>query len=487
MQTKDKIFNLQRGEKSSPRGSDYKILHISDNSLETYMVEKYLPTKEGYKILKANSLMEGIKIINYLSLDLIIIDDNMIHNRLDEIVVKLSNINLKQKIPLLIILSEDYDESKFPKYNRHIDFVKRPIDRMIFTHRANLLIDNARGNLAKRSYFKELANERFLEASSYLLLYHDIFDLDENMMLIFDKKMDKFIETNKAFEKNFTNVRVLNRIFKSKRAIKATIPYIDEPNYINYYDFDEWIELLTKNREFNFSIKIKLSYQEYSFSLIVKKLYLENRDIYLIKLIDIFAYSATKSKKESVSLQLKEDNLYAFRDDFISLRDLIRRVELRDKKSCDELLYRLSSKLSIICDDSSLIEDREEDRESNKLQNLYEITHDRLNSYSKNREIFLNSNKLDELDKNQRAIYAKVDKSSFEQIIDRLIEHTEGRVDLMIYETNETVILEYAYDSHEKMIKKESFGELINKLNLLIEIVHEEQKSIVVINLPKNI
>jgi len=467
----------------------YKILVISENSLDIYMIKKYLPKEQGYNILEASSLANALKILNYITLDLIIIDD-ILHGKDDgyTILKKLSTMQIIKDIPKMLLLTKGYEDRDLPSYNRDFDYVKKPLDGIVFKHRTQLLIDNSKEVSAKKSYFKQLSYQKFLEASSYLGVYHDIFEMDEGMSLIYDRDLNTFVESNSAFENFFTNIRVFNRIVFNKKLVKEYLPYIDESNYINHYKSDEMMDAIIKNLEFNFSLKVKLSFNEYSFSVVAKKIELKGRDLYLIKFINILDYlPKSDSEVRSANITLKESNLASFKDEFLKLRSNLQKSQLNNKEHIDKLVYQLSSKLSILCDDSSIIDDY---KVINK-ENIYALISKNLKDYDSKYSITLNSKKIDEnFDENSEVIYSKVDEKNITRFVKLLLDcYANSDIDMLLYESNETIIMELAFDEanmkeDEILIKDLTFA--TKELDATLERVKESKKVIIIVNLPKN-
>jgi CheY-like chemotaxis protein len=467
----------------------HKILVISENSLDIYMIKKYLPKEQGYNILEASSLTNALKILNYITLDLIIIDDTL-QGRDDgySVLKKLSSMQIVKDIPKMLLLTQGYEDRDLPSYNRNFDYVKKPLDEIVFRHRTQLLIDNSKEVSAKRSYFKQLSYQKFLEASSYLGIYHDIFEMDEGMSLIYDRDLNTFVECNLAFENFFTNIRVFNRIIFNKKLVKEYIPYIDESNYINHYKSSEMMDAIVKNLEFNFSLKVKLAFNEYSFSVVAKKIELKGRDLYLIKLINILDYlPKSNSEVRSANITLKESNLASFKDEFLKLRSSLQKSQLKDQEEIDKLIYQLSSKLSIVCDDSSIIDDY---KVINK-ENIYALISKSLKDYRNKFSITLNSKKIDEnFDENSEVIYSKIDEQKIASFMKLLLDcYANSDIDMLLYESNETIIMELAIK--ESDIKKDNtlikdLNSATKEIDATIEIIKESKKVIIIVNLPKN-
>jgi hypothetical protein len=312
--------------------------------------------------------------------------------------------------------------------------------------------------------------------------------MDEGMSLIYDKDLNTFVESNSAFENFFTNIRLFNRIVFNKKLSRDYIPYVDESNYINHYNADEWMDVVSKNLEFNFSLKVKLSYNEYSFSVVAKKIELEGRDLYLIKLVNILDYlPKSDSETRSANITLKEGNLSSFKDEFLKLRSKLAKSQLKDQEDIDKLVYQLSSKLSILCDDSSIITDYK----VMSRQNIYALVSQNLKDYKSDISITLNSKKIDlDFDEDSEVIYSKADEQNIAKFVQLLLkQYAKSDLEILLYESNETIIMELAFDAKERNEDKITANELelaTKEIDATLEKVEESNKVIIIVNLPKN-
>ncbi len=462
-----------------------KFLIISENSHEIFMVKRYCPKEEGYTILEASTLPQALKIASYVSLDLVIVDDRLEGLSLDEALGKLLSISSLQYTPKLLLLTDEFKDIKIPKYSKNIEFLKKPLTKEIFLHRANLLIQNMQHS-ANQSYFKHNFYHKMSEASSLMDVYYDIFEHDESMMLIYDDMSRSFLEVNSAFEKFFSNVLLLNRIFFNKKVAREFVPYMDEDSYLNYYNPDEWISKAIQNCEFDIptNIKIHLSCREYSFNLIIRELNFDNRSIYLIKMINIYDFFPKNEGKKSADLQLKESNLYSFKDEFLKLRELLKRQKVKKSDDIDKLIYHLSSKLSILCDDNSIIEEL---NLNNKLD-LYNYIVELLKEHSDKRAITLNSKLItNKYDCDLGKIYLDLNKDEVKDLVSAILESMRSDIDILLYESNSMAIVEFSSKDVEldELELQTLLSPYLRRLNANIEIVKEQTSVIVVVNIPK--
>lgn len=465
------------------RDKRYKILSICTKSLDHYMIKKFLPKEEGFVHLEARTFHEALKIVSYVHIDLVLVDDRVDELDLETIMKKMAGFIGLQHVPKIFLLSNEYDRERFPKFSKNIDFLKKPMSESMLRHRVMLHLEREDRAMSSRSFFRQQAYRQFFKANRSLSLYQEIFDKSEQMMLIYSPKEQKFMEVNQAFENFFTNVRLLNRIFCNKRVMKQFVPPIDNPAYLNYYLPQQWFDEALVNREFHFTLRVHLSYHEYSFSVMVDRLESYGEPLYLIKLISMIDYMPSHDRQKSGSeIKLKEGNLASFKEDFLTLRSLLYTSD-RPSKKVDEAIMRLSSKLSIVCDDSSIVEDGEDMSRLNFSKKLY----DALEQHSYYQEVTINSHTLEEFDPIEDPIFITVDSKQLDTLIEQLLIEEE-RVDILLYETTDMVIVEVAYGENKNFDQQKMSTDLeptLTKLEASMEIYEEQQKHIIVINLPK--
>jgi len=476
-----KIYNESlKFDKKADEKKESRILLLNQNSIDCYMIEKFLPKEEGFHIFRASTLIEALKILNYVKIDLVIVDDQFDSN-IDDILKKLSLLDKKEHCPVMILLSSKYEKSLVNRFSKNIDFIKKPIDEELLKYRVKLSIDNEKDSLLKESYFAKLAQKRLNQFQDTISIYYDIFKLHEQMMLIFDPKEAIFLEANLAFEKNFTNVAFLNRILKKERVYREFIPYIDEANYINHYDIDSFLNIIEQNLDFNYALRIKNGFNEYSFSTIFKEIYINSDRYYLIKLVDLYDY--IKEDKNSSKDELKQSNLNSFKDEFIRLKELLAKEGLKDNKIQD-LIYKISSKLSIVCEDDKILKEVK----VHDLQDIYNILLKSGLRY-KDKKITINSKEIKDIDSSKlnSDFLTKIDEDLFIEFLSKIFENSADDIDILIYNTHDMIIIEYSYSSEDLFIKKENLKDYIKSLDITLEIVNENDRIIVIINIPKNI
>ena len=402
----------------------FKILVISENNSDIFMIKKMLPKNDGYKIYEVSTFSGALKVLNYLSIDLILVDDMLSDLDGYESVFKLNKLEIAKEIPKIILLTQDYKiEKKESIQEENLDFVKKPFDSVIFKLRVKSMLKNSVEKIDRKSYFKHLSNHAFLEAQAYAGIYQEIFESSEKMMCLYDAHQGEVVEANAIFEKFFINVNAINRIISHDRIARKFVPLMDEANYLNYYAPSEWIQTLIEGMGFTYLVKLKRDYKEYSFNIAVQKIQVSDRNLYVIKLFNIYDYlPQSKREKPSVKLPLKEQNLGVFKDDFLHLREQFRRLNV-DNKNIETLLYQMSSKLSIVCDDVSIVQDYNQRKEVN----VYFVLASLLKKRFMDKNIYINNQKVDKfLEENEQEIYLPLDVDAMYDIIFGILNNYYG-------------------------------------------------------------
>lgn len=483
----DSVFHSTTSVVKSKKYS--KLLVISENSSDIYMIKKYLPKSDGYIIHEAATLSAALKVMNYLNLDLILVDDILSDMDGYDLVSRLNHMDITKDIPKIILLTEDYKSEKKESFqSENLDFVKKPLDKVIFKLRVKSLIHNSQDKVDRKSYFKQLSSQKFEEAKALMSIYQEIFETNENLMCIYDSESKMIVESNAIFEKFFLNLNSFNRIISNPRLARKFVPYRDEANYLNYYDPKEWMQTLIDGAGFSYMIKLQRDFKEYSFNIFVKKVMLEHREVYVIKLSNIYDYLPQKNAaKVDTKLQLKEKNLEVFKDDFLKLREILWQQNL-DNDEINRLLYLLSTKLSIVCDDASIVQDTSKSKEIN----IYFIIMQLIKGKFLNKNIHINDKKVDKLsEENSETYYAQLNADAIHDLLFGILNNYYGsyfaassdhkRLDISLFQKEKHMVLEIRLDGVDDAISEES---------LVDKIFHKSRdllKEEVLDNLPKSV
>jgi len=447
-----------------------KVLLISENSSDIYMIKKLLPKCDGYIIHEADTLSAALKVMNYLNLDLIVVDDMLSHIDGYEIVTKLNHIDITKDIPKIILLTTGYKtEKKESFHSENLDFVRKPLDSVIFKLRVSSLINNSKQKVDRKSYFKQLSAQKFQEAQAMMNIYQEIFETSENIMCIYDPKSKKIVESNAIFEKFFLNLNSFNRIVSNPRLARKFVPYRDEANYLNYYDPTEWMQTLVDGGSFTYLVKLHRDFKEYSFNIFINKVTIGQADVYVLKLSNIYDYLPQKNTlKADTKLQLKEKNLEEFKDDFLKLRGILWNQKL-DNSELEKLIYKLSTKLSIICDDSSIVQDAGRRKEVNIYFSIVQLLKEKFI----NRNIHVNDKKVDKfLEENSEQLFVPINADAMNDLLFGILNNYYGsyfastfehkRLDISLYEKDKHMMMEITLDAYEEPMGDKS---LVDKIS----------------------
>ncbi len=289
----------------------YKILLISQNSTDIFLVTKLLNDLGDFKVYEAGNLKAAQKVISYLTLDLIIVDDTLPTLSGYDIIQRLNKIQILKSVPKVMLLTEDYIEGNYKNARmENLDFVKKPIDHMIFKTRVNSILKNREDKFMSGSIFENMIDTKINEAKEFLKIYRSFLDIDQNILFVYDKNRNQIVESNKNFVKFFGENSLFNRVLSKTKLLYRFVPKMSDPNYLNSHHPSTWIDLITHSDDFNFLITLKNRSKEYSFNILVNKIKLLTKEMYIIKLSshDIYSLNTSaqdKSQKYRINTYIK--------------------------------------------------------------------------------------------------------------------------------------------------------------------------------------
>ena len=395
--------------------SHVKLLVLCENRSDIFMINKIFTLTEGYKIYEVHSLHEALKALNYLSFDLILVDDMLSEIDGYECVDKLNLLDVAKHTPKIILLTEDYKLEKKENFQRdNVDFVKKPFDATLFKLRVKSLLTISEAKCNQKSYFNRLSHEALNDAASYMSVYQDIFQQSEKMMCLYDAAIGEVVEANAIFEKFFSHPYTFNRIMKHERMAQKFVPYMDEVNYLNHYKTSEWISTLLGSEGMSYMVKIKQDFKEYSFHITLQEIEISNRIIYVVKFFNIYDYLPQNfSQPKDSSITLKERNFSSFKTEFLDLRERLRSLEIKDHL-VENLLYQMSSKLSIVCEDPTIVQKFDMREEVN----AYFIVASLLKRHFLDKDISLEGKKVSKfLEENAYEYLLSIDASALHDLV----------------------------------------------------------------------
>ena len=294
---------------------------------------------------------------------------------------------------------------------------------MIFKLRVTSLIRQNAHKTDRRNYFKQLAEQKFEEARADMSIYQEIFETSESIMCIYDAHKKQVVESNAVFEKFFLNLRSFNRIISNPRLARKFVTTMEEVNYLNYYNPEEWMDTLIEAESFTYLVKLKRDFKAYSFNIFVKQIMIGAHKLYLIRLSNVYDYLPQKASERMRSkMHLKEKNLEVFKTDFLELRDTLMQGQVDDEK-IQKLLHHLGVKLSIVCDDASIVEKAAKREE----RNVYCILVQLLKEKFIDKKILINHQRVHKLlEENSESHYAVLNTDAFYDLIFSLLNNYYG-------------------------------------------------------------
>lgn len=286
IQTYEKVdFDNNLSTYSDHQSKKYKVLLISQNSLDIFLVNKLLNELGDFKVYEAGNIKAALKVVSYLTLDLIIVDDTLPTVSGYEVINRLNRHQILQDVPKVMLLTEDYKETQYTKISdENLDFVKKPIDNMIFKTRIHSILKNQHSKFLSGSVFENMIDAKISEAKEFLKIYKSFLDIDENLLFVYDKQKNVIVESNKNFIKFFGQHSLFNRVIGNSRLLNRFIPHMRDPNYLNNHHSSIWIDLVTGSNDFNFLITIKNRSKNYSFTVTADKINLFSKEMYIVKL-----------------------------------------------------------------------------------------------------------------------------------------------------------------------------------------------------------
>ncbi len=433
---------------------NYKILLISQNSLDIFLVNKLLKDLGNFKVYEAGNVKAALKVVSYMSLDLIIVDDKLPTISSSEIITRLNRSQLLKDVPKVMLLTEDYKESLYADaHYDNLDFIKKPIDSMIFKTRIHSILKNQQDNFMGGSLFENMIDRKINEAKEFLKIYKSFLDIDQNLLFVYDKKNNQIVESNKNFTKFFGENRLFNRVVSNPRLLKRFVPPVSDPNYLNSHHIATWLDLITSASDFNFLVTIKNRSKEFSFNVLVNKMKLFNKDMYIVKLSNhILEIPSTKQ----IKFQDEKINSY-----LSSLQRSFNALEENDKKV--EIEHDLKVLLEALHIPSSYFEKRSKKR-TDEI-NVHFVIASILKERSNEIKATLNLTPVNkEFKPDLDILYAKISpdalRDAIRGILDSYHDTKDLKVDVKYYQLKEHLKIEIITKSENQ---KYSGSTLINK------------------------
>jgi DNA-binding response OmpR family regulator len=416
----------------------YTVLLISQNSADIFLVNKLLNELGNFNIHEVNNLKEAQKVLSYLTLDLIIVDDKLPTVSGYEIINRLNRSHVLKDVPKVMLLTNGYNENIYIDVNfDNIDFVKKPIDKMIFKTRIKSILKNQQDKFMSGSIFENMIDTKISEAKEFLKIYKSFLDIDHNLLFVYDKKSNKIVETNKVFNRFFGESRLFNKIIANPRLLRRFVPANSDPSYLNNHHISTWLDLIISAKDFNFLLTVKNRSKEYTFNVLVNKLKLFKKEMYIVKLsnhnIDLIGTKQIKMQSQKINSSL------------IALRDAIEQLEPSEEK--DQIEQGIRDILNELQIPTTNFEKQITQEKSGDDINVYfeiaKILKERINPI----KATLNARVIDNDFKLEREhIYAKISSEDLDHMIRGILESYHDmdnlKVDINLFQFKNSLKIE---------------------------------------------
>ncbi len=427
-----------------------KILIISQNSTDIFLVNKLLNQLGNFKVYEAANLKAAQKITSYLELDLIIVDDMLPNIGGYEIIKRLNKNHILRSIPKVLLLTQGYQATIYDNIIvDNLDFIKKPIDNIIFKTRINSILKNRQDKFNSGSLFENMIDAKISGAKEFLKIYKSFLDMDQNILFIYDKDKNEVVEYNKNFTKFFGKYSLVNRLISNKRVMKKFIPYMSDSNYLNSHDANTWIDLITSIKDFNFIITLKIRNKEFSFNVQANKMKLFGKNMYIIKLSNHDLYLPKIVKKDvnqKIDLHLRE------------LFDLLNEIEEGEKR--DKIRANIISLLNEL--DIKVPNFENNDDIKTKEINVYFVIAKTLKDRINTIKARLNSKIIrEDFDVNSHSVHANISQDAVSEmlkgILDSYHDGTNLKVDVKVYKLKDDIKIEIVTTSDKETTENNSF------------------------------
>ncbi len=424
---KSSNFGFDKTSRASQRISSdvYKILIISESSSDIFMINKFLSKNSGFRVDEAVNFSSALKIINHLSLDLIIVDDML--SKMDgyDVIDRLNIEEVSKDIPKILLLSDNYDINKKDSFKgTYVDFIQKPLNVINFKQKVRSIIE-----LSYRSngYFQNMADIKYLESKDYSSVYKNFFDLDSNILFVYDQNQNKVIDANKTFNAFFSSIYHFNRVISSEKLFHKFIPHMKEENYLNHYEPSSWLKMITFSDKSSFMLQIDRFGKVYNFVLEFHEISILNENIFICKFVNLENISPLGIYNKNDILVQQEDlqNLQK------SLELIKEQVGYLSGGFMSENIYNELDRLKLTL--NSLV-NREKNRNKDLKEdlgfervNIYEVVGKVLKEKYSMKRVSINGYDIhEELDFDKDSVYMNIDTSLLKDLVSGVLSSYFG-------------------------------------------------------------
>ncbi len=461
----------------------HNVLVITQNEIDLSLITNVLQGTGKCKVYEAGNLKSAFKIASHLDIDLIIVDEKLPTAEGFAIIDKLNQRKLLKEVPKLLLITGNFQKERYHSYRDiNLDFLRKPVDPVMLQARVNTLFSYIHKK-TRQTVFEKLLNTKLYEAREFLGIYKSFLDVDENILFIYDRKNNRIVEGNKVFLRYFEDMDVVNRILQKRHLLKKFVPFQEDANYLNHYEFAEWTQIVAMGEGFHFALRIEKEGTVYSFTVLLKRVEISDEDMYVVKLLNNQNYlpSVTENQlSEKIRKQIN-DELSLIKKEF----DLDEKI--RSYKRIFMSLRKISE--AVNQDDKTKILNIEEP--SRHLVNAYFIIASLLKGYANYKTLFLNGIFVDKhLEENHEELYVRIDPNALHDCIKGIIdsyftapvEFDKRRIRMDVYLHDEELIVEIRSSERREKPKEQSvIGKFLHKDKLHFS-EHKEAEI-----LPKNV
>ncbi len=419
------------------RGKKQKILLICQDSTDILLINKLLGDLGEFKIYEAGNLKTALKVASYLSLDMIIVDDKLPTLSGYDIIKRLDKSMTLKNVPKVMLLTKNYKMNSYQNATYdNLDFIKKPIDNMIFKTRVNSILKNKEDKYLGGSIFENMIDAKIAEAKEFLKIYKSFLDIDQNLLFVYDKKIGKVVESNRHFANFFGENSLFNRVIKNPRLIQKFLPKMSDPSYLNSHHSKTWVDLIESTSDFNFLITLENRSKTYTFNIIINKIKLFEKEMFIVKL----------SNQCREILDKKVTNIKYNEAVFSNLRELKFEIDtLNESKQKDKLHKHLTNLLDGLNIPIPLL--KKSEHKEDVVVNIYFIIAKLLKDRLSSMNATLNSESITkDFDENYQDIYLAISPDALNDaikgILDNYHEVDDLKVDIQIYQLKKNLKIE---------------------------------------------
>ena len=416
IEKEESSFALNEISKTSQKLSTtiYKVLIISESSSDIFMINKFLSKSSGFRVDEAVNFSSALKIINHLALDLIIVDEVL--SKIDgyEVINRLNRDKNSKNIPKILLVSDNVD-SKEAIANNNVDFIKKPLNAIDFKRRVRSIIELSNQS---NGYFQNMADIKYFESKDYSSLYKHFFDLDSNVLFIYDQDRHKVIESNPSFNALFSSIYQFNRVLSNEKLFRKFIPFMNEENYLNHYNPSSWLKMVSFSKKSSFMLQINRSNKLYNFVLEFHTISISNENIIMCKFINTKNISAHGLHIEN-SLLVKKEDLKKLEKSLDTVKE---QVGYLSGGFMSENIYNELDKIKttlnvLVSGKKNSKMDLQEEQDFEKI-NAYEVVGKILKKKYPMKKVLLNSNDIhDSFECDKESLYVHIDALFLQDIV----------------------------------------------------------------------